>query len=185
MAQWALSAGEINVAFYCGHIAKHMVETNDKVMIYGPVIMNSEIICYKKEWEDVKLVGVNQGRENEKQLAMKNWPQIEEFQDITQKAIMYSLEEGKIDAIIQDIKKAALHPNYSSRPLSEIDYVSYVLVVDKEFAETQAFADFIECYNKAADKLNEPAYLAEKLGVEEDWVKDKKIKFLALEESER
>ena len=45
------------------------MEQNENVMIYGPIIMNGEIICYKNQWEDVKLVGVNQGRENEKALA--------------------------------------------------------------------------------------------------------------------
>lgn len=185
MAQWALSAGEINVAFYCGHIAKHTVETNDQVMIYGPVIMNAEVLCYKDDWEAVKQVGVNQGRQTEKELALKNWPQIEGFQDITQKAIMYAMEEGKVDAIVQDLKKAALHPQYETRPLSQTDYVSYVLVVDKEFAKTETFAEFIKSYNKAAERLNDPAYLAEKLGVDEAWTKEKQIKFLTLEESER
>ena len=62
-------------------------------MIYGPVIMNAEVICYKNDWEDVKLVGVSQGRENEKEQALKTYPQIEGFQDVTQKGILYSLED--------------------------------------------------------------------------------------------
>ena len=69
-------------------------------------------------------------------------------------------------------------------PVSAHDYISYVLVVDKEFAQTEAFSDFIKSYNKAVEKLNEPAYLAEKLGVEEEWLNDKTIQFLTLDESE-
>ena len=43
-AQWALNAKEINVGFYCTHIAKHTVEQNQDVELYGPVIMKGEKI---------------------------------------------------------------------------------------------------------------------------------------------
>lgn len=153
-------------------------------MIYGPVVMNSEVICYKGDWESVKIVGVNQGREAEKSLAQEAYPQIEEFRDISQKGILYTMEDGQVDAIIQDLTSAAMVPNYKYMPVSAHDYISYVLVVDKEFAQTEAFSDFIKSYNKAVEKLNEPAYLAEKLGVEEEWLNDKTIQFLTLDESE-
>ena len=52
----------------------HTIEQNDNVMIYGPVIMNAEVICYKGDWESVRTVGVNQGRESEKSLAKKAYP---------------------------------------------------------------------------------------------------------------
>lgn len=184
MAQWALSADEINVAFYCGHIAQHTIEENDNVMIYGPVVMNAEVICYKGEFETVRTVGVSQGRQQEKILAKKTYPQIEKFEDITQKGILYSLEDGQVDAVIQDLTKAAGVPSYYCKPLSETDYISYVLVVNKEFAKTEAFVAFVKSYNQAVDKLNEPAYLAKKLNVEESWLQDKTINFLRLEESE-
>lgn len=158
------------------------MEENENVMIYGPVIMNAEVICYKNDWEDVKLVGVSQGRENEKEQALKTYPQIEKFQDVTQKGILYSLEDEQVDAVIQDLTKSAVVPQYPTMPLSATDYVSYVLVVDKEFAETEAFADFIDSYNKAVKKLNEPEYLAGKLGVEKEWLLDKSVRFLPLEE---
>lgn len=152
-------------------------------MIYGPVIMNAEVICYKNDWEDVRLVGVSQGREQEKEQAAKTYPQIEGFQDVTQKGILYSLEDEQVDAVIQDLTKSAVVPQYPTMPLSKIDYISYVLVVDKEFVQTKEFADFIDSYNKAVKKLNEPEYLAEKLGVEESWLENKTIQFLPLEES--
>lgn len=145
--------------------------------------MNSEIICYKGDWDSVSVVGVNQGRTTEKSLAQKTYPQIETFQDISQKGILYSMEDGQVDAIIQDLTKASMVPDYKYKPLAEHDYISYVLVVDKEFAQTEAFSDFIKSYNKAVDKLNDLSYLAEKLGVKEEWLADKTIKFLTLEES--
>lgn len=153
-------------------------------MIYGPVIMNAEVICYKGSWEKVKTVGVVQGREQEKTLAKKTYPQIETFQDITQKGILYTMEDGQVDAAIQDVANAAQVPDYDCRPLSDNDYISYVLVVDKDFAGTKAFSDFIKSYNKAVEKLNKKSYLSDRLGVEESWLDDKEIQFLTLDESE-
>ena len=151
-------------------------------MIYGPVIMNAEVICYKNDWNDVKVVGVSQGREQEKEQAAKTYPQIEKFQDVTQKGILYTLEDEQVDAVIQDLTKSAMVSQYPTMPLSSTDFISYVLVVDKEFATTEAFADFVDGYNRAVEKLNKPEYLAEKLGVEAEWLKEKTIKFLPLEE---
>ncbi len=179
-----MSSEEINVAFYCSHIAKHTAQANENVMIYGPAVMNAEVICYKDDWEDVKTVGVGQGREQEKRLAEENYPQIEAFREVTQKGILYALEDRQVDAVIQDVTKAAQTPHYDFLPLSENDHISYVLVVDKDFVGTEAFADFIKSYNEAVRKLNKPAYLSERLGVTESWLEDKSIEFLTLEESE-
>lgn len=181
MAQWALSAKKINVAFYCQHIAVHTVEENDNVEIYGPVIMNAEVISYKKQWDDVKIVGISQGREREKRIAQTSYPQIKDFRNVTQKGILYTMEDDQVDAVIQDLTKAAMVPKYQSKPLSGDDYISYVLVVDKEFRKTKAFEDFVQQYNKAVDRLNRKEYLAQQLGVNEKWLEDKKIQFLKLE----
>lgn len=156
------------------------MEENENVVIYGPTIMNAEVINYKKDWESVKTVGISQGRKSEKEMALKNYPQIEQFEEVTQKGILYTLEDDQIDAVIQDITKSATFPKYMSKPLSKEDYISYVLVVDKEFAKTKAFFDFIKSYDKAVEKLNRPEYLAQKLGVSEEWLVDKTIEFLPL-----
>ena len=168
------------MAFYCSHIAMHTIEENENVMIYGPVIMNAEVLCYKGDLADVRTVGISQGRQNEKEQAGKTYPQIEEFQEITQKGILYSLENGQVDGVVQDVSKAANVPDYLCEPISETDYISYVLVVDKKYVTTEEFGEFIENYNRAAGRMNDPEVLAGKLGVEEDWLKDKKIRFLTL-----
>ena len=158
-AQWALNAKEI----------------------HGPVLMNGETIVYKKDWADVKNVGITQGRQQEKALAKAAYPQIEGFDEITQKGILYAMEDEQVDAAILDITKAAEVSDIATMPLSDNDYISYVLIVDKEFEQTEAFRNFIESYNKAVEKLNDPCYLAKKLKVSKEWVEEKQIKFLPLE----
>lgn len=142
--------------------------------------MNAEVICYKGDWEQVRTVGVSQGREQEKSAAQKAYPQVENFQEITRKGILYSLEEGQVDGAIQDLLKAALVPQYDAKPLSRTDYISYVLLVDGTFAETEGFADFLHSYNEAVERLNEKECLAERLGVTKEWLSDKTIEFLPL-----
>ena len=67
-------------------------------------------------------------------------------------------------------------------PLSDNDYISYVLLVDKEFEQTEAFRNFIESYNKAVEKIECPRGIwLKKLKVSKEWVEEKQIKFLPLE----
>ncbi len=181
-AQWALNAKEINIGFYCTHIAKHTIENNEDVEIYGPVIMNGETIIYKDEWENVSWLGVTQGREQSKALAKEAYPQIEGFNEISQKGILYAMEDEQVDAAILDITKAAEIPQYKDQPLSDTDYISYVLVADREFAKTEEFQDFVDSYNQAVSRLNDKEYLADVLGVDAGWLMDKKIKFLELDD---
>ena len=180
-AQWALNAKEINVGFYCPHIAKHTIENNKDVEICGPVIMNGETIVYKKNWDEVTHMGVLQGREQSKSLASETYPQIERFSEISQKGILYAMEDEQVDAAILDVTKAAAVPECRNQSLSDNDYISYVLVVDKEFERTEEFKDFITYYNQAVSRLNDSGCLAKVLGVSEDWVKEKNIKFLTLD----
>ena len=91
------------------------------------------------------------------------------------------MEDEQVDAAVLDITKAAEVSDIPTMPLSDNDYISYVLIVDKEFEQTEAFRNFIESYNKAVEKLNDPFYLAEKLKVSKEWVEEKQIKFLPWE----
>ncbi|MEF9917582.1 MAG: ABC transporter substrate-binding (seleno)protein SaoB [Lachnospiraceae bacterium] len=181
-AQWALNAKEINVGFYCNHIAKHTVENNTNVVIYAPAVMNAEVIGYKKNWNQVHKLGITQGRQQSKRIAKEQYPQIESFEEITQKGIMYCMEDEQVDGMILDITKAAGVQEYEYKPLSNTDYISYVLVVEKEIIETEAFSEFIDAYNKAVEALNNKNYLAKKLRVSVTWLEQKHIKFLILSE---
>lgn len=182
-AQWAMNAKEINLGFYCTHIARRTIELNKDVEIYGPVIMNGETIIYKGSWEEVSSLGITQGREQYRAMAEGTYAQIKEVKDITQKGILYAIEDGQVDGAILDVTKAARVPTYQCMPLADTDYISYVLVVDKKLVRTNAFADFIESYNKAATRLGRNEYLAEALGLDKEWLAGKRVKFLQLEQT--
>lgn len=180
-AQWALNAKEINIGFYCSHIAAYTVKQNPDVIIYGPAVMNAEIICHKKDWEDIKKVGVTQGRQQLKEISQKTYPQIEAFEEITQKGILYAVEDNQVDGAILDITKAAGLTQYQYTPLSQTDYISYTLVVDEKFAKTTAFRDFLKSYNNMVNRLNDRSYLADRLGIKEESPLLEQVKFLLMD----
>lgn len=152
-------------------------------MIYGPAVMNAEVLVSASgDFEAAETVGIGQNRKEEIRIAKEAWPGVLEYREITQRALLYSLQKGEIDAAVEDITKAAAVPELPAVPLSGQEYVSYVLVADREFAGTEAFADLIRAYNEAAEKLNDSALLAERLGVDVRWMEGKKIRFLKLKE---
>lgn len=180
-AEWAMNAKEINIGFYCAHMARFMTEKNKDIMIYGAVIMNGEVIVHKKPWHEVKTLGIMPGRKDLKTLTERTYPQIKSFHEITEKGILYAMEDGQIDAAVLDITKAKKLGDYHRMPVSDEDYISYVLVVEKDFLETEAFEDFINAYNDAAERLNETESREKLFASGESFPEEKKLKFLELD----
>jgi len=78
-----LSSEEIDMAFYCNHRALHLVRTNDNFQIYGPVIMNAEVIAYKGDINDIYKLGIGQTREHLYTLARDSHKQVREIVEIS------------------------------------------------------------------------------------------------------
>ncbi len=146
---------EIEIAFYCNHLASHFVQQDDRFSIYAPVIMNSEVVAYQGDIGDVRTLGVGQQRQHLKKLATQRYTQIETVEEINPSVLSYSLSTGKIDAAVLDVTKAALLPQFSFAPIAAHDYISYVLVVRNDIVDTKEFKDFIDYYNTAVKQISE------------------------------
>lgn len=162
-------------------MALHLVRANDDFEIYGPVIMNAEVIAYKYDIDNIHRIGIGQKREHLHQLVKKSYKQVEEIIEISSISLPYSLEGGQIDGAVLDITKAILLPEFSFISLSEDDYISYSLVVRKDIIKTKDFEDFLSVYNKVAEELNQIETLKEHISMTEEFWNSKKIKFLSLE----
>lgn len=180
-AQWALSSEEIDMAFYCNHMALHLVRTNNNFEIYGPAIMNAEVIAYKGDINNVCKLGIGQKREHLYTLAKESHKQVREIVEISPISLPYSLEAGQIDGAVLDISKASLLPGFTFTPLSKDDYISYSLVVRKDIVDTKAFKNFLITYNKTIEELNQIENFKKYTRVPENFDNDIKIKFLSLE----
>ncbi|MBU5255447.1 hypothetical protein KQI04_04395 [Tissierella praeacuta] len=169
------------MAFYCNHMALHLVRANDNFQIYGPVIMNAEVIAYKGNINNIYKLGIGQAREHLYTLARDSHKQVREIVEISPISLPYSLEIGQIDGAVLDISKVSLLPGFTFTPLSKEDYISYSLVVRKDIIDTKRFKNFLITYNKTIEELNQIEKFKEHIKIPDNVYNDIKIKFLSLE----
>jgi hypothetical protein len=162
-------------------MALHLVQANDDFEIYGPVIMNAEVIGYKEDVESIHRLGIGHKREHLHKLATESYKQVKEVIEMSPISLPYSLEGGQVDGVVLDITKAALLKDINFVPLSKDDYISYSLIVKKDIIGTKVFEDFITAYNNTVQELNQTEILKEYISMREEFWQNKNIKFLSLE----
>ena len=162
-------------------MALHLVRANDDFQIYGPVIMNAEVIAYKDELRNIDKLGIGQKREHLHELVKKSYDHIGEIIEMSSVNLPYSLEGEQIDGAVLDITKAALLPNFKFVSLSEDDYISYSLIVRKDILNTKAFQEFLVSYGQTIEELNKVEILKEHISMPEEFWDNADIKFLSLE----
>lgn len=161
-------------------MALHLTNADDRFVIYGPVIMNSEVLAYKGNIENIRRLGISQKREHIKKLTKEKYPQIKEIKEMNPEVLPYSLENNQIDAAVIDITKATLLPKFDFASISKYDYISYCLIVRKDLIGTDVFNNFLTIYNQAADELNQVERLVSGLGMPREFWKQVNIRFLKL-----
>ena len=162
-------------------MALHLVRANDDFQIYGPVVMNAEVIAYKDEVSDIRKLGIGQKREHLHELAKQSYDHIEKIVEISPANLPYSLEGKQIDGAVLDITKAALLPKFKFTSLSENDYISYSLIVRKDVVNTEAFREFLIAYNKTIEELSKVETLKKHISMPKEFWDNINIKFLSLE----
>lgn len=151
-----MRSNDIDLALYCPEVAKKLVSEDERFIIYGPAIMNAEVLVYQKKWlDEVHTIGIAQGRKHLKELVYDTVPHVEDVLEITPKGLNYAMGDGQIDGAIMDISKASLLKGYQYHRLSEEDYISYVLVTRKSVIETKEFERFIDSYNKVGNEIHQ------------------------------
>ena len=175
----ALRSEEIDIAFYCSHMASHLIE-DTRFMIYAPVIMNSDVLIYSiTDMEQISHIASAKAGNTCQRWCRKPIRRSRKSQKSVQ-GFCYSLETGQIDAAVMDITKAVLVPGTSIAPISDEDYISYVLVVRKDVVDTDPFRKFVDAYNKTVRELSRTGKFSEDInagGVLPDSVH---IKFLEI-----
>lgn len=134
------------MGFYCPHIAMDLLKTDEELYIYGPAVMNSEVLVSKLPLEDIKTVGYSKNRAYLFDKMKKIYPFIKKGEEVN-KGIGYFIETEEIDSGIVGITEANNFKGYNVYPISNEDYISYVLVVRKGVEVTTEFEDFIDAYN--------------------------------------
>lgn len=162
-------------------MAVDLIRSNDEFKIYGPIIMNAEVIAYQEEIKAINKLGISYKREHLHKLVKENYPHIEEIIETSHVSLPYSLKIGQVKGAVLDITKASLLPEFKFIYLSENDYISYSLVVKKDIVGTKGFENFISIYNEVAEKLNKMEVLSDRIDMTENLENNTNIKFLFLE----
>lgn len=160
-------------------MASHLIE-DQRFMIYAPVIMNSDVLIYHTDIDRISRLGISQGRKHIAKMVSENYPQITEIWEISPRILNYALADGQIDAAVTDITKAVLVPDVTIAPISEEDYISYVLVVRKDVVDTKPFGKFIQAYNKTVRELKESNWFSEDMNAQGSPLEAIHIKFLEI-----
>lgn len=156
-SQWALISDEVDMGFFCNHMSLYTVNADDDFEIYGPVVMNAEVIACKGEPDDITRLGLPQKRSHIKELAEQRLPGVETA-EINVESTLYAVESGQVDGVVVDVSREEDMEGYGFYPLSDQDYISFCLVVRRDIIGTAAFEEFISCCNAAAEKLSRGEY---------------------------
>ena len=184
-SQWALYTSDIDMGFYCAHVSVTLVNMQEGFSIYGPIVMNGEVLGHWTEPEDMATVAVPSKRAHLEELARKEYPWVEDFKVVDAKSIAYSFGDHQIDGAVLDISRAFKMPDYKYTRVSDQDYVSFCLVVRDDVIGTPQFETFIRYYNETVEELNSAGVMQELYGMDDQFWEDVRLKFLYLPEPQQ
>lgn len=180
-AQWALQADEIDLGLYCSQAALHMINESNEFEIYGPLILNGEVMAFLDGTEKIQSMGIPRKRSFLGNLVKEAYSDIENITELNRNYSLFTLESGEVDGVVLDAADAKrASEDVCFLPVSKNPYISYCLVVRKRLIGTKEFSDFLSLYEQAAERLNNPDILAERIGMDADFWKMVRTEFLSL-----
>ena len=167
-AQWALESADIDMGFYCVQAASRMTKESEAFEIYGPVIQNGEVLASLRGTEEIRRAAIPRRRSFLEDALRSAHPEVEEVTQLNRAYALLTLESGETDGAVIDVgdaRRAGEDVGFS--PVSAEPYLSYCLVVRRSVEETEAFSQFLEDYEAAVERLNDPGYLTGCMGMDE------------------
>jgi hypothetical protein len=181
-AQWAITSDELDVGFYCGSIALTLINRDSDLEIYGPTVMNAEMVALGsgKEKADICAMAIPLKRSFLADIAAESFPSVRETPQVSTTALLYALSGGQVDGALVDIAKAFAAPDFNYARLSGEDHISYYLVVNRNIVDTPRFDAFLEAYNQMAASFNDVEYLKERYNMGDSFWREMNTRFLYL-----
>lgn len=138
------------MAIMCNDAAKEFVSVEEGFEIVGPVVKNSDI--FFMENENPSVMGAVSNRKYQEELIKKYYPNAE-VKNIIHNALPYSVESGLVDGGVMDVIKSIGLKGKKESCSAKGDFVTYVLVVNSSFKNTEDYNLFVELYNKSVDEM--------------------------------
>lgn len=174
------------MAIICKEAAETFVKYDENFEIVSPVVKNSDIFLLKNN--KPKTIGVTQNRNYQKDLVQDYYNYAKPV-SLIQNALVYALENNTVEGIVIDgIKALSLSGKKVSTTING-EYDTYLLVVNKDFKDTDLYLEFEKLYNESVLELYEEKvfkkeleiYTEKKLSSEEmGEIKEWKLKFLQI-----
>jgi len=156
-SEWALCTEKLDMAVICPDAAARFVEKNERYLILGPCMVNSDILL--GNGSSTSKIGITQHRWYTRDAITRVWGSQVEVVPMLANALPYALEEGQVDAAVIDIGKA-LRLKWPRQALQEeSDTISYVLVIRKELEKDDHLINFLQEYNQQVSKLEDEGCL--------------------------
>lgn len=181
--QWSLLTQDTDLGFYCTHISMAIVNQNEGFSIYGPVVMNGEVLGYWKDPSEIRTMAIPMKREHLAKLVREEYPEVDEIREVSATSILYAFEDRQVDGAVMDIARAFQLPQYSYTRVTDQDYVSYCLVVRDDIIDTPQFQVFLQYYNETAQALNDKDTIQSLYGMDDTFWQAVRLKFLYLPET--
>lgn len=178
--QWSLLTQDTDLGFYCTHISMAIVNQNEGFSIYGPVVMNGEVLGHWTEPSAIRTMAIPMKREHLAQLVRTEYPEVDELREVSATSILYAFEDHQVDGAVMDIARAFQLPQYDYTYVTQQDYVSYCLVVRDDIIDTPQFQTFLRYYNQTAEAMNDRDTMQALYGMDDGFWQTVRLKFLYL-----
>ena len=164
-AQWAINSGRLDIGFFCPDIAGVLTGLNRDLEIYGPAVLNAEVVALRGGVDAPTIVAIPAQRNFLIDLVHENFPSVTEIIQSAPNSILFALSSGGAEGAVMDLSGALQSKDFEFRPLSGEEFVSYSLVVHKDLIDTPQFARFVETFNLITDDYNDPEFLESRFGL--------------------
>jgi len=158
-AEFALEAGEFDMAVLCPDAAEKFLENDRPFVVAGEIIKNANVLVSKKDNIPVN-VGCTAGRALQGESAVMFLGGGINLMPMAPAALPYALEKGAVDAIVLDILAALkLDAGLSGLIITPLpqERATSVLVVNKDIIGAPLFNNFLNAYNECVDNMDEEA----------------------------
>jgi hypothetical protein len=142
-AEWALSGDDVDAAILCPDAALSLIEKDNRYVIIGPFVANSDVVVIRGEVKTGK-IGIAQNHFYQAQIVKSLFGSQYEVTFLMPSALPYAYERGLIDGVVIDISPAGQlnGQRFSSRNESG-DFVTYVLATRKDLQDKPEFKRLI------------------------------------------
>jgi hypothetical protein len=151
-ARMALSSRNLDAAVVCVDAAKSLIRKDDRYMIIGPCLVNSDLLVVHGDPDRAQTIGVSQDHLYQ-EVIIGNLPGPgKQAVPMASTALAYAYEKGDVDGVVIDIEEALkLSGTKLSSGGNNGDVITYVLVARKNLP---GLTKLVAAFSEAASDLN-------------------------------